>query len=159
MNRDDDNTRSSIVLTKGTMVSHYRIIEKIGAGCVERAKRNYDVAIRHFARAVEELLDRDTPYGFGTRFLLARSHQDNGQLGEAVDELEQLLSSYSEGRIWCIESVKLHYFLGMAYEQSGWNNKAIEQYETFLDIWKDADPGIESVEDAKERLARLKSNL
>ncbi len=29
---DDDNTRSTVVLTKGTMVSHYRIVEKIGAG-------------------------------------------------------------------------------------------------------------------------------
>jgi serine/threonine protein kinase/tetratricopeptide (TPR) repeat protein len=29
---DDDNTRTYVVLTKGTMVSHYRIIEKIGAG-------------------------------------------------------------------------------------------------------------------------------
>jgi len=35
MNResfDDDKTRNHIVLAKGTMVSHYRIIEKIGAG-------------------------------------------------------------------------------------------------------------------------------
>ena len=32
MSRDDDNTRTHTVLTKGTMVSHYRIVEKIGAG-------------------------------------------------------------------------------------------------------------------------------
>ncbi|MCP4566592.1 MAG: protein kinase [FCB group bacterium] len=31
-NQDEDNTRTHIVLTKGTMVSHYRIVEKIGAG-------------------------------------------------------------------------------------------------------------------------------
>ncbi|MFQ6008781.1 MAG: hypothetical protein ACE5K8_07520 [Candidatus Zixiibacteriota bacterium] len=31
MNKND-NTRTHIVLTKGTMVSHYRIIKKIGAG-------------------------------------------------------------------------------------------------------------------------------
>ncbi|MDH3936399.1 MAG: protein kinase, partial [candidate division Zixibacteria bacterium] len=29
---NDDKTRTHIVLTKGTMVSHYRIVEKIGAG-------------------------------------------------------------------------------------------------------------------------------
>jgi serine/threonine protein kinase/tetratricopeptide (TPR) repeat protein len=29
---DDDNTRTYVALTAGTMVSHYRIIEKIGAG-------------------------------------------------------------------------------------------------------------------------------
>ena len=32
MNRDDDKTQTHVVLTKGTMVSHYRIVEKIGAG-------------------------------------------------------------------------------------------------------------------------------
>jgi serine/threonine-protein kinase len=30
--KDNDNTHTHIVLTKGTVVSHYRIIEKIGAG-------------------------------------------------------------------------------------------------------------------------------
>ncbi len=29
MNRDDDNTRTHVALTKGTMVSHYRIIEPV----------------------------------------------------------------------------------------------------------------------------------
>jgi len=31
--------------------------------------------------------------------------------------------------------------------------KAIEHYEKFLELWKDADPGIPEVEDAKRRVA------
>jgi len=32
MQPDDDKTRTFVPLTEGTMVSHYRIIERIGAG-------------------------------------------------------------------------------------------------------------------------------
>ncbi len=34
-------------------------------------------------------------------------------------------------------------------------SKAIERYEKFLILWKDADPDIAEVEDAKKRLAEL----
>jgi hypothetical protein len=46
--------------------------------------------------------------------------------------------------------------LGKIHEQQGDTTKAIEHYEKFLDLWKDADPGILEVEDARKRLAGLK---
>jgi len=36
------------------------------------------------------------------------------------------------------------------------NGKAIEHYEKFLGLWKDADPCIPEVEDTRKRLAGLK---
>ena len=33
---------------------------------------------------------------------------------------------------------------------------AIEHYEKFLSLWKDADPGMAEVDDAKKRVAGLK---
>jgi hypothetical protein len=35
-------------------------------------------------------------------------------------------------------------------------SKAIERYEKFLSLWKNADPGIVEVEDARKKLAGLK---
>jgi cytochrome c-type biogenesis protein CcmH/NrfG len=44
--------------------------------------------------------------------------------------------------------------LGKIHEEQGETAKAIELYEKFLDLWKDADPGIAEVDDARERLIR-----
>jgi hypothetical protein len=41
--------------------------------------------------------------------------------------------------------------------QIGWEDKAMEHYEKFLDLWKDADPRIAEVEDARKRLVGLKN--
>jgi serine/threonine protein kinase/tetratricopeptide (TPR) repeat protein len=121
------------------------------AGCIELSKGNLETSVANFERLVEA--DPDFP----NWFLLAKAYLASGRLGEAVAEFEKVLSTYDESRAWnTIWSVKAYYLLGLAYEKSGWNNKAIEKYEEFLDIWKDADPAIREVEDAKERLKKLK---
>lgn len=74
-----------------------------------------------------------------------------------MDVLEAGLQRYDLVRattpIW---SVKAHYWLGLAYEESGWKSKAIEQYETFLEIWENAEPGIPALGDARRRLQVLR---
>jgi tetratricopeptide (TPR) repeat protein len=52
---------------------------------------------------------------------------------------------------------KSFYNLGIIHEAQGNESKAIEQYEKFLDFWRDADLGLPEVEDAKTRLAGLKN--
>ena len=62
------------------------------------------------------------------------------------------MDRYTQGDVYS----RSFYELGMIYEQKGWKGKAIEQYEKFLELWKNADPGLPEVEDAKARLAELK---
>ena len=51
---------------------------------------------------------------------------------------------------------KSFYLLGKIYEKKGDNQLAIQNYEKFLDLWKDADKDLPDLIDAKKRLAKLK---
>ena len=121
-------------------------------GDIELIKRDTNMALSYLERAYK---DSPTP-SFDLRSHLAEIYLKTGRLDEAVSQLEKALSRYDDDRVWSSTAVKAYYFLGLAYEKSGWNKKAIEKYEEFLDIWKDADPGIKEVEEAKERLKKLK---
>ena len=56
---------------------------------------------------------------------------------------------------WPVAVVKSHYWLGLAYEQKGSKAEAIKEYQTFLNIWKDADFDSPELKDAKSRLSKL----
>jgi serine/threonine protein kinase/Flp pilus assembly protein TadD len=95
---------------------------------------------------------------FKIRYWLATTYLQSDMIGEAVQEFEGLSNWNVLSRVKNpLLSCKIPYFLGICYQKSGWNNKAIEKFEEFLDIWKDADPGIPEVEDAKERLKKLRA--
>lgn len=129
------------------------------AGCLNFSTGNYDDAIRHFRAAMDEITTRDAARHFMGHTMLARAYLESGRLAEAVKELENQLSIYTSYRasmgVW---SVKLHYYLGTAYEQSRWYDKAAEQYTIFLETWENADSGIWELEDAATRLAQLKQS-
>ncbi len=121
-------------------------------GCIDFFKGNLDESIVNLEKAADHIEQ------FYAQYMLARAYLESGKLDRAVAGLEKMLSKYDASRagtsVW---AVKAHYLLGQAYEKSGWNSKAVEQYEEFLGIWKDADPGLSEVEDARQRLSQLKS--
>ena len=122
-------------------------------GAIELVKGNANSAVAHLER-----VQRESPSpGFAVGYRLAEAYLESGKLAEAVELLESMLSRYDEERAFAgFWSVMAHYLLGTAYEESGWIDKAVEQYEYFLDIVKNADPGIEAIEDAKRRLRQLR---
>jgi serine/threonine protein kinase/tetratricopeptide (TPR) repeat protein len=122
-------------------------------GNIELAKGNTKTAVTYLEKGAKE----SPSLYFGDRFVLSKAYLESGRVGEAVAQLEKALSRYDEARVIVpIWAAKAYYLLGLAYEKSGWSKKAIEQYEEFLEIWKDADPGIPEVEDVKERLKKLR---
>jgi hypothetical protein len=50
----------------------------------------------------------------------------------------------------------LHYELSLVYIGMKDKSKALENLNCALNIWKNADPGIPDVEDAKKKLTELK---
>lgn len=50
-----------------------------------------------------------------------------------------------------------HYKLAKIHDKLNDLETAKKEYEKFLELWKDADPGIVEVEDAKKRVAGLKN--
>ncbi|MGB3860657.1 MAG: tetratricopeptide repeat protein, partial [Candidatus Aminicenantaceae bacterium] len=89
--------------------------------------------------------------------VLARVYRENGEIDKAIAEYERLITFDPNAEERCLVHPKNYYRLAQLYEQKGWQGKAIEHFEKFLELWRDADPGIAEVNDARERLAVLKS--
>jgi tetratricopeptide (TPR) repeat protein len=123
----------------------------------------YELAVEQFQKVWQRFVPNHAPqYHFAAALLKA------GHVPEAIQELQRLtwwspistplisLPFLIGSQYWPIASVKAHYWLGVAFQQSGQKDKAIKEYEKFLEIWKDADPGIVEIETAKKNLAELK---
>ena len=89
------------------------------------------------------------------RDVLARIYQKKDDLDRAITEYERLITFNPESKERRLIHPLFYYRLAKLYEQRARGEKAIEQYQKFLDLWKDADPGQPEVEDARKRLAGI----
>jgi len=124
-------------------------------GRIELEKRNYDKAIGYLKKAVDSLpygpLETDASYVDS----LALAYFRAGDLPKAQGEYERITSlttgRLNHGDIYA----KSFYMLGRIFEQKGDAAKARSNYQKFLELWKDPDPGLPEVDDARKRLAGL----
>jgi tetratricopeptide (TPR) repeat protein len=128
-------------------------------GMIELEKKNFSKSIEYFQNALL-LLDSESHLFDDQHALfidpMAFTYYISGDLEKARQEYEKIIS-LTYGRLFYGDIyAKSIYMLGKIYEEKGWGGKAIEHYEKFLDLWKDADPEIAAVTDAKMRLAGLK---
>jgi tetratricopeptide (TPR) repeat protein len=89
----------------------------------------------------------------------ARVYLNKGERDKAVAEYERLVSPDPSLRQQALIHPFSRYRLAKLYEEQGERLKAIEQYERVLKVWKNADPGLSEVEEARRRLARLKQRI
>jgi serine/threonine protein kinase/tetratricopeptide (TPR) repeat protein len=135
-------------------------------GLIELGKKDYRQAADLFGRACGRLHSESewSEWSFGEASYFEASYFDNlaralyesGDLDIARKTYEKItlltLGRINDGDRYA----KAYYMLGKIAEQQGDKVRARENYRKFLDLWKDADPGLPEVEDAKKRLAGLK---
>ncbi|MCK4646127.1 MAG: tetratricopeptide repeat protein, partial [Candidatus Aminicenantes bacterium] len=127
------------------------------AGMVELNQNNFASAIENFKEALS--LQTSDPRNKNAGYIesLAVAYYTSEDIDKAQAEYERITSSSSGRLSFGDVYARSYYELGKIYEQKGWKGKAIEHYEKFLSLWKDADPGIPELKDATKRLAGLKN--
>jgi serine/threonine protein kinase/Tfp pilus assembly protein PilF len=88
--------------------------------------------------------------------VVARAFRQNGEIDRAISEYERLTTIGPQNISRAMIPPLYYYHLARLYEQKGAAAKAAGNYRRFLDLWKDADPGLPEVEDARPRLAGLR---
>jgi serine/threonine protein kinase/tetratricopeptide (TPR) repeat protein len=126
-------------------------------GLIEIARGNYDQAIRHLEHAKSLFRDlHDEAFAYIVE-PLALACFEKGDWERAREEYESIgMMTYgrkNHGDIY----VKSFYMLGKVYEKLGKKKEARKNYERFLELWKNADPGLPEPADARSRLAHLQN--
>jgi len=97
----------------------------------------------------------NNPYA---KFQIAQCYFELGNWQKAIEETKTAQNIYTGWGRWIIYPKTFH-LLGKIYEKKGDISLAIENYEKFLDLWKDADKDLPDLIDGKKRLAYLKGAL
>ncbi|MBP1767646.1 MAG: Tetratricopeptide 2 repeat protein, partial [Candidatus Aminicenantes bacterium] len=87
--------------------------------------------------------------------VLARAYQRAGNLDRAIDEYKKLVIFNPASQDRRMHNPVYHYRLAKICEQKGLREEAKKAYSRFLELWKDADPGIPEFADARKRLAQF----
>lgn len=127
-------------------------------GHIELERYKMADAIAYFKKAIALLPYQNDPEGDGHA-----SYYDSLALAfyraedyESARKWYEKIFNLTSGRIYDGDIyAKSFFMMGKIYEQKGRKGKAIKSYRKFLDLWKDADPFISEVEDAKLRLIVL----
>jgi tetratricopeptide (TPR) repeat protein len=83
---------------------------------------------------------------------LANAFLATGRLDDAISEYNRILKLNPNYPL-------AHFHLAQAYEAKGRNDLALAEYETFLQVWKDADPDLPQIQIATTRLKQFEKRI
>jgi serine/threonine protein kinase/Tfp pilus assembly protein PilF len=142
------------IIEQGINRNHIRLYYHL-MGRIELAENDCSKAIEFFMKGLPLVLpssDLRPIYADSLGLAYYQSEEWDKAREEYISLASPKMERYIKGDIYA----KSFYMLGKIYEKQGETAKAIEQYEKFLALWKDADPGLAEVEDARERVAGLR---
>jgi tetratricopeptide (TPR) repeat protein/tRNA A-37 threonylcarbamoyl transferase component Bud32 len=143
----------------GKLIRYYYLL----LGNVELKQGNYSEALENINKAVAFL---DYQHGKDSEQVyydehalfyepLALAYYKSGDLARAQEQYEKI-TQLTTGRLAYGDIyARSFYMLGKIHQQKGERALAAENYRKFLELWKEADPGLPEVEDARKRLAGL----
>lgn len=128
-------------------------------GMIERDAGNYPKAVEYLNKAIALLPQESLDHWSAWHPLffdgLAGAYFKSGDMARAEDTYRKIqslvLARLDYGDIYATS----FYWLGRIAENKGDRAKSRGSYAKFLDLWKNADPGLPEVKDAEKRLAGL----
>ncbi len=130
-------------------------------GLIALEEGDLDGAILQFEEAITKLPYQNYVFDNHALFLnsAASAHARQKNYDKAWERYEQI-SQLSSGRMtWGDLYVLSFYEMGKLAQLQNRDDEAVSRYKKFLSLWSDADPGLDSVKDARDRLARLESGM
>jgi serine/threonine protein kinase/tetratricopeptide (TPR) repeat protein len=124
-------------------------------GRINLKENHFSKAIGNLEKAISLLPFQNAPedqHAF-YRESLARAYYQSGDFDKAQEEYERIISLTSGRLFYGDIFAKSHYRLGNICQKKGQKEKAIDHFEKFLDLWKEADQNLPEIIDAKSQLA------
>jgi tetratricopeptide (TPR) repeat protein len=127
-------------------------------GMIDLKKANFRRAIESLNKAISLLPSQVSTNDEHALFYgpLASAYYKAGDLEKARAEYVKITTLATGRASFGDIYAKSFYMLGKIAEQQGQKARAVEHYQKFLDLWKNADPGIPEIDDARKRLSALK---
>ncbi|OGD18858.1 MAG: hypothetical protein A2W03_04235 [Candidatus Aminicenantes bacterium RBG_16_63_16] len=124
-------------------------------GMIELERKNNVQAVSHLTQAVDSLYapNEALPH-IQAWFIsgLAKAHYEAGNLDRSREQYEKIgllhVARLDFGDLYA----RSLYMLGKIAEQQGDQARAAGHFRKFLDLWKNADPGLPEVEEARKQL-------